>query len=194
MPSRTVPNAPSIDASSWSEEQQKQFLEALMGASPTSFRSRGLHSSEMSDTSTPGEMIPADLSLREPGIELRAGVAPTPLRKLMPLVHLITIWVLLGYFVLFQEPKLFQARVGSVARSPNWGRWAELYRTSADAGSFLGIHVVVRWANLSSQKKLNLCIKAILLGVHIASDGVACCSHTVRICECVCDSMSLSLH
>ena len=141
-----VPDAPSIDASSWSEEQQKQFLEALMGASPTSFRSRGFHSSEMSDSSTPVEMTQPAPSVREPGSELPAGVAPTPLRKLMPLVHLITIWVLLGYFVLFQEPKLFQARVGSVARSRNWRRWAELCRTNADAGSFLGIHVVVRFA------------------------------------------------
>ncbi|KAF9466894.1 hypothetical protein BDZ94DRAFT_1250047 [Collybia nuda] len=49
------------------------------------------------------------------------------MQKLMPFVHLGTMWCLLAYFVLYQEPKTHEALGGTNVESTGlWRRWAEL--------------------------------------------------------------------
>jgi hypothetical protein len=57
---------------------------------------------------------------------------PTKLQKAMPLLHILAMWCLLAYFVLWAEP-----RIDSAINSENdggavgwWRRWAELGRHS----------------------------------------------------------------
>jgi len=75
------------------------------------------------------------------------AAAPTRLQKLMPFVHLISMWCLLAYFVLYREPQAYVESGGSVeaAGGPGlWRRWAELGRPSAvvDGVQFFKVQVV----------------------------------------------------
>jgi len=57
---------------------------------------------------------------------------PTKLQKAMPLLHILAMWCLLAYFVLWAEPQMYSAvngeDVGNVVGL--WRRWAELGRRS----------------------------------------------------------------
>jgi GET complex subunit GET2 len=55
----------------------------------------------------------------------------TRLQKLMPLLHLLSVWTLLAYFVFWKEPQAFEAGFESVGsmiggRRSSLARWAEL--------------------------------------------------------------------
>ena len=56
---------------------------------------------------------------------------PTTLQKIMPLLHILAMWCLLAYFVLWAEPQMYSAvnreDEGAVGL---WRRWAELGRQS----------------------------------------------------------------
>lgn len=54
---------------------------------------------------------------------------PTKLQKAMPLLHILSVWCLLVYFVLWAEPHLHSA-VNGEDESGLWRRWAELGRRS----------------------------------------------------------------
>jgi hypothetical protein len=54
---------------------------------------------------------------------------PTKLQKAMPLLHVLSMWCLLAYFVLWAEPHMHNA-VNSEDQSGLWRRWAELGRHS----------------------------------------------------------------
>jgi len=52
----------------------------------------------------------------------------TMLQKLLPLVHILFVWLLFAFFVLFQEPGTFATNVRwqSGSETSLWQRWAEL--------------------------------------------------------------------
>jgi len=148
---------PPPDPSVWSEEQQNAILQALMGgaapAMPGTTQMPGMagHGPSQSplpdaghDMSDPLAALVARFSGQgQPGINTTdsLGQAPaqptkrvTRLQKLMPLLHLLTVWTLLAYFVFWKEPQAFETGFGSVGvytsmiggRSSLARRWAEL--------------------------------------------------------------------
>ncbi|KAG5643814.1 hypothetical protein DXG03_009590 [Asterophora parasitica] len=179
----------SPDPSVWSPEQQQQFMQALMNASPLS------RSPESLPGLTPTDVDPSLPPLDNPlaallfpqgagagsdggagfggaggfppmgplGAPGKApfGAAPAPpptrLQKLMPFVHLVTMWSMLAYFVLYREPQSFAEKTGSVVDPGGagsggiWARWAELGRRSplGDTAQFLQIQIVVRAVELA---------------------------------------------
>jgi len=66
-----------------------------------------------------------------PGMGMEPPKEKTKLQKAMPLLHLVAMWCLLAYFVLWAEPKAYGEAVG-VAEGEGavslWRRWAELGR------------------------------------------------------------------
>ncbi|TFK47917.1 hypothetical protein OE88DRAFT_1664876 [Heliocybe sulcata] len=153
-PSRRAPSTsafnptPAADPSTWSQEQQMEFMRALMGAAmtPPNNPSQGAPPSITSpgqSTSAPDDPLAAlmsSLTQMDPQAA-DAGAVPNPfanmgssfpppqtssppkppsaLRKLMPLIHLLATWCLLAYYVLVSEPRTAFAGQG-------WQRWADL--------------------------------------------------------------------
>ncbi|KAK7688122.1 hypothetical protein QCA50_008492 [Cerrena zonata] len=142
------------DPSIWSEEQQQQLLQALMGGagvgSPNLFgglnppqqqqqRRIPSNSSDPSSQSPPDDPLAALMqSLGQPGAQSPAGTFPgfppppappkpkTLLQKLIPLIHILAAWILLGYFVLWREPAAFETQSHGAGGGDWWRRWAEL--------------------------------------------------------------------
>ncbi|KAI0762475.1 hypothetical protein C8Q74DRAFT_1371505 [Fomes fomentarius] len=50
----------------------------------------------------------------------------TLLQKLMPIVHIISAWTLLAYFILWKEPEVHEASTHGASSEGVWRRWAEL--------------------------------------------------------------------
>lgn len=72
----------------------------------------------------------------------------TKLQKAMPLLHMLAMWCLLVYFVLWMEPKTYE-QVGAGAGGEVvcvWKRWAELGRSGAVARVFRVQLVPFFWA------------------------------------------------
>jgi hypothetical protein len=138
------------DPSVWLPEQRLQFMQALMNQS----------SSPLPASSPIGEpSMPVDPSLPPidnpfaallaaqsgggsggvfppfgPGMTGKAPIdvpEPTTLQKVMPLLHILAIWCLLAYFVLWAEPQMHSAVNGEHEGAVGlWKRWAELGRHS----------------------------------------------------------------
>jgi hypothetical protein len=90
--------------------------------------------------------------LFQPGVagKAPAGFAiaqpPTRLQKLMPFVHLGTMWCLLAYFVLYKEPQIHEGMGGAnVESAALWRRWAELGSASSagDVAQLFKVKIVV---------------------------------------------------
>lgn len=147
------------DPSVWSEQQQQQFMQALMAGGPLS----------RSPESLPG-LTPTDVDPNLPPMDnpfaamlfpqggggfppaagkFPAGTGtaqpPTRLQKLMPFVHLTTMWCLLAYFVLYKEPQIYGEVGGNVEGAGLWRRWAELGRSSpvGDAAQLFKVQIIV---------------------------------------------------
>lgn len=81
------------------------------------------------------------------------AVAPAPLarlQKLMPFVHLLSMWALLAYFVVYMEPRLWTQSLGGFVdvggqKFGMWRRWAELGRATKleDVALMLRVQVLV---------------------------------------------------
>ncbi|OJA13475.1 hypothetical protein AZE42_04407 [Rhizopogon vesiculosus] len=126
------------DPSVWSEEQQMQFLQALMGgaANPSQIPQPQLPAAA-SNAPTPDDPLAAIMSSLQQMDPSRGGAAgkvpvppapakpPSTLQKFMPLLHILCSWCILAYFVLFNEPQVFVERGGG-ASDTFWKRWAEL--------------------------------------------------------------------
>jgi len=80
---------------------------------------------------------------------------PTLLQRLVPILHLLSVWSLLAYFVLWKEPEVFEARTfGAAASEGWWKRWAELGRGIATEG--WGVQIVpFFWAFMTLQIALH---------------------------------------
>jgi len=145
------------DPSVWLPEQQQQFMQALMNASGASFPQTPPFG-EFRDSSTPpmdnplaalmGPQMGADgpginsmFSPFGPGMDGKfkpVAVEPpkekTKLQKLMPLLHLIAMWCLLAYFVLWAEPLAYTESVTEelgMNAVGMWRRWANLGQKSS---------------------------------------------------------------
>lgn len=84
-----------------------------------------------------------------PGMGMEPPKEKTKLQKAMPLLHLVAMWCLLAYFVLWAEPKAYSEAVG-VAEGQGavslWRRWAELGRKNpmvSEAMQTFRIQIVV---------------------------------------------------
>ncbi|KAF8641550.1 hypothetical protein AX16_009927 [Volvariella volvacea WC 439] len=139
------------DPSVWTEEQQRQFLSALMGGVPQSQPLPGMQTPPLRQRrarSEPPAEIPLDnplaaLLAQQAGFSPDAGVAilppekpPTRLQKLMPFVHFASMWALLAYFVFYHEPTSYQGSADGM-----WQRWAEL-GSKSPASSIVTIDTV----------------------------------------------------
>lgn len=149
-PQSTFGSAP--DPSIWSEEQQQQLMNALMGNLGAPPSMPGLPPAQVSANDNPAMpddnplaalmamlpqqggqgsagappgMIPSNLFGQPP-----APVQPTKkifLQKIMPLIHLLAGWILLSYFVLWKEPQVYELQPHAASTFDSiWNRWAEL--------------------------------------------------------------------
>ncbi|ESK95560.1 hypothetical protein Moror_12634 [Moniliophthora roreri MCA 2997] len=177
-----------LDGSVWSEEQQRQLFQALMGAGGGQDLPRGAGMGVGPQPGAAPELPPelannplaamlfsaANGGTMPPLPPSMLGKAPasqqpqpqvakpkTTFQKLMPLVHLIAIWILLAYFVFMKEPEvqgevsLLESRDGLTSI---WRRWAELAfrdpKASVDSMGAKGWTVTVVpffWAFMSLQ-------------------------------------------
>ncbi|KAI8983280.1 hypothetical protein BD414DRAFT_77199 [Trametes punicea] len=152
------------DTSVWSEQQQAQFMNALLGAAaagpaeqprlpPSSSSATPSAASEPAGVPPPAEdPMVALMSVLQggagapPGFQFPGTGMGTPsqsatpkpktfLQKILPLVHVLAAWALLAYFVLWKEPEAYEAKThGIEAGDSRWRRWAELSWKSPDDG------------------------------------------------------------
>jgi len=159
--------SPPADPSAWSNEQQQQFLQALLGgALPREPRSFDVHT-PLANSAGPDDPLLAFLS----GLGIEGGIGrgaeavslsrtePKPktfIQKLLPLLHVIAVWALVAFFIFWREPEMFQARNSVVVSSGNiWNRWARLASGPAEQSTW-GIEIVpFFWAFVSLELALN---------------------------------------
>lgn len=146
----------------WSQEQQQEFIRALMaenltGAPPAGMGPQRGMPALGSNAPAPGggeDPMAAMMSALsqfsgQPGTntEMLSGqtmqaIRPrTMLQKLMPLIHLVATWALLGYFVLFKEPQAYELRTHTAENYNAWQRWADLGWRNAKDG--FGVQAMV---------------------------------------------------
>ncbi|KAG6874132.1 hypothetical protein C0995_005548 [Termitomyces sp. Mi166 len=149
------------DPSVWSEQQQQQLLQALMAGTRPPESTPGLtptSSLPSMDNPLAAMLFPqgqgAFSQFPPPGAEdkTHTAAAPTPptrLQRLMPFVHLVSMWALLAYFVIYLEPRVWAGSVGGLVdvgarRVGVWRRWAELGRVGGmeDVALVLRIQVL----------------------------------------------------
>lgn len=113
------------------EEQMRQLREALASAGP-------LPSLPSSEDGDPLAALMANMAQpRMPGMSAEKAVMAKPktrLQKLMPFIHLLACWALLGYFVIWREPESYESRTHHSDSESFWRRWAELGWKSAEEG------------------------------------------------------------
>ena len=114
---------------------------------------------------------------------------PTRLQKAMPLLHMLAMWCLLVYFVLWMEPKAYEqvgAGVGGEVVGV-WRRWAELGRSSPVARVFR-VQVVVCLHLLRCGRVLMWSpSSAIFLGIHNFTNYTAFFADILGLCESFAD-------
>ncbi|KAI9453945.1 hypothetical protein HD554DRAFT_2152290 [Boletus coccyginus] len=165
-PKDTPRPSPSPDPSVWSEEHQRQFMQALMGGA--------LNPAASSQPPPPSFATPppADDPLATVMAQLArmnpqggaAGKAPAPpaapkpptrVQKWMPLLHLVCMWCLLAFFVLWKEPQVFVEQTAGAVEVAFWKRWPKLVTQGALGGAW-GVQVVsFFWAFMTVQVVLH---------------------------------------
>ncbi|KAF8816710.1 hypothetical protein BYT27DRAFT_7333322 [Phlegmacium glaucopus] len=139
------------DPSIWLPEQRQQFMQALMNASSSPLpASSPIGEPSILDPSLPpidnpfaallaaqtgggsgGDFV-SPFGPRVTGMGNNDVPEPTKLQKAMPLLHILAMWCLLAYFVLWAEPHMHSAVNGEDDGGAVglWRRWAELGRHS----------------------------------------------------------------
>ena len=175
------------DPSVWMDQQQQQFLQALMASGPLSRSPEslpGLTPTDVDPTLPPMDNPFAAMLFSKDGGGFSPGAmgkapadaavppAPTRLQKWMPFIHVVTTWCLLAYFVLYMEPHVQQDVGVNFEGSGLWRRWAELGRTRVvgDVAQVLKVQVVVRENILHLFRHLTS-IAASVLGFHNSTDS-----------------------
>ena len=204
-------SANSPDPSVWLPEQRQQFMQALMNASSSPLPA----SSPIGEPSMPVDpsLPPIDNPFAAllaaqagggsgvsppfgPGMTGKAPIInndvpePTKFQKVMPLLHILAMWCLLAYFVLWAEPHMY-----SVVNSEDdrgtvglWRRWAELGQHSPFLGSItqaFRIQVLVRFPTILSLSlnKLTRNIAAFFLGLYHSPDSSTFTAHIFWFCK-----------
>ncbi|KAG6886558.1 hypothetical protein C0992_003383 [Termitomyces sp. T32_za158] len=165
----TAPPDPSV----WSEQQQQQFLQALMAGTrpPEAVPEMAPIDAQRPPLDNPlaamlfpqgqsafPQFSPAGMEGKTPAAAVPA--LPTRLQKLMPFVHLLSMWALLAYFVFYMEPRLWTESFVDAGgqKFEIWRRWAELGRTTKleDVALMLRIQVLpFFWAFMTLQIALH---------------------------------------
>jgi hypothetical protein len=141
------------DPSAWSNEQQQQFLQALLGSPPPSGPRPPNLDAPLTSSAVPDDPLMALLSSLggEAGIggagaasQPRAEAKPKPfIQKLLPILHIIAVWALVAFFIFWREPEAFRARNSAVVSTGDiWNRWARLAGGPAEQSTW-GIEIVV---------------------------------------------------
>lgn len=103
------------------------------------------------------------------GPQLAVAKPKTTLQKLLPLIHVLSMWALLAYFVFFQEPQLYEA-IGGLA---NENRDRVMVRWSAFAKEVARVQAVVRQSLFRCSWYILIACPAVLLGVHDCGGSIA---------------------
>ncbi|KAG1829411.1 hypothetical protein EV424DRAFT_1526332 [Suillus variegatus] len=158
------------DPSVWSEEHQRQFLQALMSGAANSpqFPQPQISAAASNGTTTPPSGDPFvnimnSLQQMDPSRGGATGKVPAPpapakplstVQKFTPLLHILCTWLILAFFVLVKEPQILVERSGGFSESV-WKRWAELaWRSSSIEG--WGVQFVpFMWAFMTVQVVLH---------------------------------------
>ena len=197
------------DPSFWLPEQRHQFMQALMNASPSPLPA----SSPIGEPSMPEDpsLPPIDNPFAAllaaqagggsgggvfppfgPGMTGKAPIdvpEPTTLQKVMPLLHILAMWCLLAYFVLWAEPQMYSAvnreDEGAVGL---WRRWAELGRQSPlveNITQAFRVQLVVRFflPHVLAFVDLTCNVLAFFLGLYDSPDSSTFTSNIFWICE-----------
>jgi GET complex subunit GET2 len=153
------------DPTVWSPEQQRAFIQAIMSGAalpqrgPDSLPGLSPIGGEEVDPTLPPMDNPFTTMLFPQGQGQGMGAAmgngmgkgvasdvapPTRLQRLMPFVHLGMVWCLLAYFVVWEEPKVYEARKFGEEFGV-WRRWAELgtRRPIGTTAHMLQVQIVV---------------------------------------------------
>lgn len=137
------------DPTVWSPEHQRAFMQAIMtGAALPQHGPESLPISPIGGEYVDPTLPPMDNSFaamlfpQQQGQGLGTGMGvgmgngagkgvapdlplPSRLQQLMPFVHLVMMWCLLAYFVMWEEPRVYEQR--NIGREFGvWRRWAEL--------------------------------------------------------------------
>ncbi|KAH8990095.1 hypothetical protein EDB92DRAFT_1816936 [Lactarius akahatsu] len=155
------------DPSAWSDEQQQQFLRALLsGTPPIGSGSLG------PDVLGPNGAMADDpllalMSNFAAGAGAGKGAGSTPLSqtearpktltwKLLPILHVFSVWALVAFFVFWMEPEAFRVQNSAVVSSSNmWNRWARLATGSVE-GSLWSVETIpFFWAFVSLELGLH---------------------------------------
>jgi hypothetical protein len=77
-------------------------------------------------------------------------------QRLLPILHVFSVWALVAFFVLWMEPEAFRAQNSAVVPSSNtWNRWARLATGSVE-GSLWSVETVpFFWAFVSLELALH---------------------------------------
>ncbi|KAG1809858.1 uncharacterized protein HD556DRAFT_8907 [Suillus plorans] len=164
------------DPSVWSEEHQRQFLQALMSGAANSpqFPQPQISAAASNGTTTPPSGDPFvnimnSLQQMDPSRGGATGKVPAPpapakplstVQKFTPLLHILCTWLILAFFVLVKEPQILVERSGGFSESV-WKRWAELaWRNSSIEGwgvqfapfmwAFMTVQVVLHSIRIST--------------------------------------------
>jgi GET complex subunit GET2 len=182
----------SPDPSVWSNEQQQQFLQTLLGGPPPSQPHPYDVNAPVTNSAAPDDPLLALMSSLgvDAGIGRGAGAVSqskaetkpkTAIQKLLPILHVIAVWALVAFFIFWQEPEAFRARNSAVVSTGDiWNRWARLANSPAERSSW-GIEIVVS-VLLSNNRSLTF-MKAIFLGFCFIGACTSLDENFFQLCE-----------
>jgi hypothetical protein len=142
------------DPSAWSNEQQQQFLQALLGGPlPSEPRPLSFNTPD-TNSAVPDDPLIALLSSLGAGAGMGRGAGAVSqsrveaktksfIQKLLPVLHVFAVWALAAFFIFWREPEAFRARNSAVVSTGDvWNRWARLASGPAEQSTW-GIEIVV---------------------------------------------------
>ncbi|KAI9510688.1 hypothetical protein F5148DRAFT_534983 [Russula earlei] len=154
------------EPSAWSNEQQQQFLQTLLGRPPHDPTRPLDANAPVTSSVVPDDPLLALIS----SFRAQAGVnqgaegifqsgmeakPKRPIQKLLPILHVISVWALVAFFIVWREPEAFRARHSAVVPSGNtWSRWARLASSPAEQSAW-GIEIPFFWAFISLELALH---------------------------------------
>ncbi|KAI9437022.1 hypothetical protein H4582DRAFT_2099632 [Lactarius indigo] len=155
------PNPPA-----WSDEQQQQFLRALLGGTPPIGSPLGPDALGQNGAMTDDPLL-ALMSNFATGAGAGKGAGSVPRSqtearpktltlKLLPILHVFSVWALVAFFVFWMEPEAFRAQNSAVVASSNmWSRWARLATGSVEGNLWSVEAIPFFWAFVSLELGLH---------------------------------------
>ncbi|ETW87757.1 hypothetical protein HETIRDRAFT_438103, partial [Heterobasidion irregulare TC 32-1] len=147
------------DPSVWSEQQQQQLLRALLGSTEPPLSSDDappLDDPLLTLVSSLAKGVP-----NGPGSDPALPSFPmeqpkSRVERFMPIVHVVAMWCLVAFFVIWQEPQAFYAQTSSVVLQGGlMRRWASLGKSPVSADIWTVQAVPFFWAFVSLEIMLH---------------------------------------